>query len=101
MPPLNEEVCRKIQAATGEYVELLTLVKKQNVKWFGHISMSSGLAIPILQDTGKGKRRSKQMRCKDNMKEWTVIDTASLIRAAENWTRWKGNVANSSVVPRQ
>ena len=31
----NEEVCRKIQAAFGEYDELLTLVKKWKPRWFG------------------------------------------------------------------
>ena len=40
----NEEVRRKIQAAIGKYDELLSLVKKQKLRWFGHVSMSSGLA---------------------------------------------------------
>ena len=31
----NEEVRRKIQAATGEYDELLTLIKK--LRWFGPV----------------------------------------------------------------
>ena len=53
----NENVCRKIQAAIGKYDELLTLVKKQKLRWFGHISRSSGLAKTILQCTVKGKRR--------------------------------------------
>ena len=30
----NEEVRRKIQAAIGEYDELLTLVKKRKLRWF-------------------------------------------------------------------
>ena len=47
----NEEVRSKIQAAIGEYDELLTLVKKRKLKWFGHVSMSSGLAKTILQGT--------------------------------------------------
>ena len=44
-----EEVRRKIQAATGEYGELLALVKKRKLRWFGHVSRSSGLAKIILQ----------------------------------------------------
>ena len=53
----NEEVRRKIQAAIGEYDELLTLVRKQKLRWFGHVSRSSGLAKTILQGTVKGKRK--------------------------------------------
>ena len=34
----NEEVRRKIQTAIREYDELLTLVKKRKLGWFGHIS---------------------------------------------------------------
>ena len=51
----NEEVRRKIQAAIREYDELLTLVKKRKLRWFGHVSRSSGLAKTILQGTVKGK----------------------------------------------
>ena len=34
----NEDVRRKTQADTGKYDEPLTLVKKRNLRWFGHIS---------------------------------------------------------------
>ena len=54
----NEQVRRKIQAATGKYNELLTLVKIQELRWSGHVSRSSGLAKTVLQGTVKGKRRS-------------------------------------------
>ena len=94
----NEEVRRKIQAAIGEYDELLTLVKKRKLRWFGHVSMSSGLAKTILQGTVKGKRKK---RWEDNIEEWTGMDFASSTRAAKNRSRWKGIVANSSVVPRR
>ena len=53
----NEEVRRKIQAAIGEYDELLTLVKKRKPIWLGHVSRSAGLAKTILQGTVKGKRK--------------------------------------------
>ena len=56
----NEKVRRKIQETIGEYDELLTLVKKQKLRWFGHVSRSSGLAKTILQGTVKGKRKKRQ-----------------------------------------
>ena len=73
----NKEVRRKIQAAIGEYDELLTLVKKRKLRWFGHVSRSSGLVKTIIQDTFKGKReRGRQKkRWEDNIKsgqEWTL-----------------------------
>ena len=99
----NEEVRRKIQAAIGEYDELLTLVKKRKLRWFGHVSRSSGLVKTILQGTVKGKRKigRQKKRWEDNIKEWTGMDFASSTRAAENRSRWKGIVANSSLVPRR
>ena len=57
----NEEVRRKIQAAIGEYDELLTLVKKRKLRWFGHVSRSSGLAKTILP----GSERKKKNRQTD------------------------------------
>ena len=70
----NEEVRRKIQAAIGEYDELLTLVKKRKLRWFGHVSRSSGFAKTILQGTEKGKRKrgTQKKRWEDNIKECTL-----------------------------
>ena len=48
---------------------------------------------------GKRKRGRQKKRWVDNIKEWTGMDFASSTRLlAENRTRWKGIVANSSVV---
>ena len=41
------------------------------------------------------------MRWEDNIKEWTGMDFTSSTRAAEDRTRWKGVVANSSEVPQR
>ena len=64
----NVEVRRKIQAAIGEYDKLLILVKKRKLRWFGHVSRSSGLAKTILQGTERGERkRGRQKRLVDNI----------------------------------
>ena len=96
MLPIRKIAERSMQS----YDELLTLVKKRKLRWFGNVSMSSDLAKAILQGTVKGKRRGRQnKRWEDNIKEWSGMDFAISTRAAENRTRWKGLVANSSVEP--
>ena len=54
----NEEVRNRIQRLEC-MGDLLNMVKKQKLRWYGHISRSSGMAKTILQGTVtvKGKRR--------------------------------------------
>ena len=52
----NDMVRRKIQAVIGEYDDLLTLVKKRKLRWFGHVSVSPGLVKTILQGTGEKEK---------------------------------------------
>ena len=51
----NEEVRAKIQQAIGPHEDLLTIVKRRKLQWYGYVSRSSGLAKTILQCTVKGK----------------------------------------------
>ena len=50
---------------------------------------------------GNRKRGRQKKRWEDNIKAWTGMNLASSNRAAENRTKSKGIVANSSVVPRR
>ena len=99
----NVEVRNRIQKAIGVHDDLLTMVKKRKVRWYGHISRSSGMAKTILQGTVKGarKRRGQKKRWEDNIKEWTGMGFGDSLRAAEDREGWKGIVATSSVVPRR
>ena len=56
---------------------------------------------PPLFQSGGIKRGRQKKRWEDNIKEWTGMDFASSTRAAENRSRWKGIVANLTVVPRR
>ena len=47
----NEEVRAKIQQAIGPYEDLLTIVKRHKLQWYGRVSRLSGLAKTILQGT--------------------------------------------------
>ena len=51
----NEEVRAKIQQAIGPNEDLLTIVKRRKLQWYGHVSCSSGLAKIILPGTVKDK----------------------------------------------
>ena len=51
----NEEICSKIQQAIGPHEDLLTIVKKFKLQWYGHVSRSSDLAKTILQGKVKGE----------------------------------------------
>ena len=53
----NEEVRAKVQQAIGPREDLLTIVKRRKLQWYGHVSRSSGLAEIILQGTVKGGKR--------------------------------------------
>ena len=74
----NEEVRAKIQQAIGPHEDLLTIVKRLKLQWYGHVSRSSGLAKTILQDTVKVGRRQGRLRKRweDNTREWTGLDFA-------------------------
>ena len=58
----NEDVRRKIQAAIGKYDNLITLGKKQKLRWFVHISSSFGLSKTIIQGKVKGKRSKDRQK---------------------------------------
>ena len=97
----NEEVRNRIQNAVGVHDDLLTMVKKRKLRWYGRISRSSGMVKTILQGTVKGAKRRGRLkkRSEDKVKEWTGMEFEDSLRAAEDREGWKGIVATSSVVP--
>ena len=97
----NEEVRAKIQQAIGPLEDLLTIVKRRKLQWYGHVSRSSGLAQTILQGTVKGGRRQggQKLRWNDNIRDWTGWEFGKSQRAVENREKWRKLVAKSSVVP--
>ena len=100
---MNKEVCNRIQNTIRMHDDLLTMVKKRKLGWYGHISRSSGMAKTTLQGTVKGARRRgrQKKRWEDNIKEWTEMGFGDSLRAAEDREGWKGIVATSSVVPQR
>ena len=99
----NEEVPAKIQQASRQQDDLLTIIKKCKLQRYGHVSHSSGLAKTILQGIVKGGRRQgrQKKRWENNITEWTSLEFAKSQRAVENREKWKKLVVKPSLVPQQ
>ena len=99
----NEEVGAKVQQAIGPHEDLLAIVKRRKLQWYGHVSRSSGLAKTILQGTVKGRRRQggQRKRWEDNIREWTGLEFGKSDRAVEIREKWRKLVAKSSVMPQR
>ena len=97
----NEEVRRRIQQITGPYEDLLTTVKKRKLKWYGHVTRSTGLAKTVLQGTVPGgrKRGRQKKRWEDNIREWTGLKLNECMRKAESREGWRELVAISVLTP--
>ena len=71
---LERRCYRRLQNVIGVHDDLLTM--KRKLRWYGHISRSSGMAKTILQGTVKGARRRgrQKKRWEDNIKEWAGME---------------------------
>ena len=100
---INEEAKARIGNAIGPYEDLLTTAKKRKLKWYGHVTRSSGLAKTILQGTVQGGRRKgrQRKRWEDNIKEGTGLEWNIMLRKAENREEWSKVVVKSTVVPQR
>ena len=87
----NEEVCAKIQQAIGSHEDLLTIMKRRKLKWYGHVSSSLVPARTSLQGRVNGGRRQgrQKKRWEDNIKEWTGLEFARSQRTVENRENWR------------
>ena len=59
---INEEVRAKIQQAIGPHKDVLKIVIRRKLQWYGHVSRSSSPAKTIFQGTVKGERRQGRQR---------------------------------------
>ena len=96
----NTVVHAKIQQAIRPHDDLLTIVRRCKVQWYGHVSCSSGLAKTILQGTveGGGRQGRQRKRWADNIREWAGLEFSRSQRAVETRENWRKMVAKSSVV---
>ena len=98
----RESLCQN-SAGNRTNEDLLTMVKRRKLIWYGHISRSSGLAKTILQGIVKGGRRQGRQKKKweDNIREWTSLGFVKSQRAVRNREKGRKLVVKSSVVPQR
>ena len=99
----NEEMKARTGNAIGPYEDLLISVNRRKLKWYGHVTRSSGLAKTILQGTVQGGRLrgGQRKRWEDNIKEWAGLEWNILLRKAENRVEWRKLVVKSTVLPQR
>ena len=93
---INGKVCPKIQQAIGPHDDFLTIVKRRKLKWYEHVSHSSGLAKTILQGAVKeGKRQGRQKKKKKggkttsgNGQAWCSPNLKGQWKTAKNGGNW-------------
>ena len=49
----NQEVQSKIEQAIGNHDDMLIIVKKRNLKWYGHITRCNGISKNITGGIGR------------------------------------------------
>ena len=89
----NEEIRAKIQQAIGPHEDLLTIVKRHTLQWYGHVSRSSDLSKTILQGTVKGgkdkaDRRRGGKTTYRNGQAWSLPSPRGQWRTEKNGGNW-------------
>ena len=81
----------RLRQSSGPYEDLLTTVKRRKLKWYGHVTRTSGLAKTIMQGTvWGGRRRCRQKkRWEDNITEWTGLRLRDTLRKADDRCEWR------------
>ena len=87
----NKFVRWQVELAAGTQELLLATAKRRKLQWYGHVTRHSTMATTILQGTLEGGRRRGRPRksWSDNVREWSGMDTPTLVREAENRHGWR------------
>ena len=97
----NAEVTNRITHAIGQHDNLLTIIRKRKLTWYGHVTRATGLTKAVLQGTVRGGRRrgGQKKRWENNIQDWTGLRFAESQRLAQNRELWRNVVASSSSTP--
>ena len=59
---INEEVKNRVINEIGPYTDLLAIVKQRKLRWYAHVTRSSGLSNTTLQGTVTGGRKGGRQK---------------------------------------
>ena len=87
----DEQVHASITKHIKHYEELLTTVKKRELRWYGHLTRARGHSKTILQGTVQGGRRKGGQRKKwtYDITEWTEKSFATTQALAHDRQMWR------------
>ena len=87
-----------VTTLAGRQEPLLGVVKRRKLTWYGHVSRHVFLSKTILQGTVEGNRRRGRHRKTwlDNIKEWTCLYPATLLRMTKDRIVWSSLTAQVS-----
>ena len=100
---MNKVVRNSIGHAIGPYKDLITTVRKRKLRWYVHITRSTGLAKMILKGTAQGGRRKvrHKKRWEDNIPEWRGLVLGEIRKNADDRKEWRKVIARSSLMPQR
>ena len=96
----NEKVCTKTQQATGPHEDLLTIVKRRKLKWYGPVYVRPGQ-----NHLARHSEREKKARQTEEEvgRQHQGMDKPGVPRVPEKYgeqrKKWRKLVVTSSVVP--
>ena len=96
----NEEVRAKIQQATGPREDLLTIIKRHKLQWYGHVSCSGQNHHARHSERGKKTRQTEE----EGGRQHQGLDRPGVQQVLEGSGEqgiWRKLVAKSSVVPQR
>ena len=87
----NDFVWDSVSGLAGPQEPLLSIVKRRKLKWFGHVTRHDSLCKTVMQGTVEGGRSKGRPRKNwmDNIKEWTGLDTPTLLEQTNNRHGWR------------
>ena len=82
----NENIHSKIQQAIGPHKDLLTIIKRCKLRWYGHVSRSSGKGEEDKADRGRGGKTTS-----GNGQAWSLPSPRGQWRTGTNGENWLWN----------